>query len=114
MNWSEYEELRRGCHRLETEWRLDDEEIEFINSSTPEPALKCTVVRISKDYSNKVKWDVQLDYGKAVTALLNSSGLDDEDKKKLGAPNTTTELIKALRDLGENATSRHKTFLHRA
>jgi len=111
MNWSEYEESGQVAIALETEWLLDDKEIEFINSSTPEPALKSTVIRISKDYSNKVKWDVQLDYGKAVTSLLNSSGLDDEDKKKLGAPNTTTDLIKALRDLEENATPRHKTFL---
>src|SRR6266851_306056 len=50
MNWSEYEESGEVADTLETEWRLDDEEIEFINRSTPEPALKCTEIRISKDY----------------------------------------------------------------
>jgi len=69
------------------------------------------VVRISKDYNNKLKWDIQLDYSKAVTSLLNKSGLDDEDKKRLGDVQDTTGLIKALRDLGENATPRHQAFL---
>ena len=111
MNWSEYEESGEVAVALETEWRLDDEEIEFLNRLIPEPTLKSTVVRISKDYNNRLKWDVPLDNSKAVTSLLNRSDLDDEDKKALGAPQNTVDLLKALRDLSEDANQHYQTFL---
>ena len=111
MNWSEYEESDEVDDAVETEWRLDDEEIEFINQSTPEPILTFSVIKITKNYENQLDWAIQLDYEKAVQSLVNESGLNDEDKRSLGKQQNTTDLIKALRNLGENATPRHQTFL---
>lgn len=111
MHWSEYEESGKVAIALTTEWRLDDEEIEFINRSTPEPVLKSNVIRIIKNYENKLDWEIPLDYEKAVQSLVNASGLNDEEKKVLGKQPNTTKLMEALRNLGENATPRHHTFL---
>ncbi|GCE29194.1 hypothetical protein KDA_46780 [Dictyobacter alpinus] len=111
MNWSEYEESGEVATALETEWQLDNEEIEFINKSTPEPVLKSPVIKITKNYNNKLDWDISLDYDKAVTSLLNKSGLEEEDRKALGTPQNTDALFKALRDLGEETSARHQTFL---
>lgn len=111
MNWSEYEESNEVADALETEWQLDDEEIEFINRLSPEPVLTSNVIKITKNYKNELDWGVPLDYDKAVQSLVNESGLNDEDKKTLGKQQSTTALFKALRNLGENATPRHQTFL---
>ena len=111
MNWSEYEESDKVANALETEWQLDDEEVAYINKLTPEPALQSNTITITKDYENDLTWGIAVDFDKAVTSLLQDSGLNDDDKQALGKPKNTTELFKALRDLGENASPRHQTFL---
>jgi hypothetical protein len=109
-NWSEYEEAGTVDTGIDTEWVLDDQEVEFINGLLDQEVLTTRVCKLSKDYKNKLNWDLGLNYKKAVEALLASSGLNDAEREPFKAVENTTDLIKALQAIGER-TPKQEAFL---
>jgi predicted ATPase len=110
INWSEYEESGNVDVGIETEWLLDDEEVKFINGLLGVDVLTSRTIELSKDYKNKLNWDIRLDYQKAVDVLLESSGLTSEEKENFGSVENTTGLLAALEGIGER-TPRQEAFL---
>src|SRR4051812_45984463 len=56
INSSEYEDSDTVDTGIETEWKLDDEEADFINGLLDQEVLTSRVCKVSKDYKNELHW----------------------------------------------------------
>lgn len=85
---------------VETVWVIDDEEFAALAQITgSEESITSHEVRLTKDYGNRLKWQLPIDYAGSAAALLASGGLNASEAAPLKAATNPGELLKALKEL---------------
>lgn len=102
MNWSEYEESDKVDIAVMAVWQLDDEEVaELTRIVGDAELLKRTTVTLSKNYDNELEWELPFNLREVGEAAVASSALSAAEKKALGAPSNTSDVLNALREVDE-------------
>jgi len=95
---------------LTTVWELEREETDTIAQKLGSKALKDTIVRITKDYSNTKTWDFEIDELEVVNHFLGTSGLNQNEQIFIKESQTIEKLIGSLMAL-DSKTETQETFL---
>lgn len=110
LNWSEYEESDAVDTAIETEWQLTDSELEHIQKLGQGAVLSKTTVGVSKDYDNVTQWQVPLDFERAVRNIVEHAGLDGDESTEVASLQTTTEILKFLKELPDPSPRQQATL----
>lgn len=88
----------------------DDEYQALADIAGTEEAITSREVTVSKGYDNKLTWDLPLVHSACVKALVDASGLADDESAQLAKCGTTSALIKALSEVAD-PSARQTAFL---
>ncbi|ANZ36959.1 hypothetical protein BBK82_13635 [Lentzea guizhouensis] len=111
MNWSEYEESDKVDIGLSTEWKLDQEELKYLQELCGgEGVFTSDVITVVKNYDNELVWTLPLNVQEAVRLAVVNSGLEKTEKAELQGITTTKLLFRKLEAMDER-TPRQEAFL---
>ena len=87
---------------IETLWDLDDtEHAELVRIAGSEDAVTSRQITVTKDYGNRLHWELPISYAESAAALLAAGGLDEVEAAPLNSADNPGSLLATLRDLGE-------------
>lgn len=94
---------------ITTKWQLTDVERASIAEIVGPTALLDEPVTIYRDYGDKApKWDLPIDFKKAVSNLIEMEHLDEEERKPLLAAENSQTLLAALGEIKEKTTKQNR------
>ena len=83
MSFSDYSDDDRPNDVLTTTWELEAADIAALETILGEGNLLSNTVTASKGYSNKIDWQIQIDYKSIVKQLIDDSNLYAEESAAL-------------------------------
>lgn len=86
---------------LTTVWEVEEPDIEAVIESVGFDPFTSYQVTLKKGYSNKLTWDIQIEYKEAVRRHVSNSNLNEREKEELNSITNTTDLIAHLKALSE-------------
>ena len=92
---------------ITTKWQLETTEIEAVASAVGDGVMTSDIVTVSRRYGHEAKVDASLDFEPALERLYSKFALDAPERSVLKSVSTTSELIKALREL-PSPTAKHQ------
>ena len=92
---------------ITTTWRLEQTEIEAVAAAVGDGVMTSDIVTVSRRYGHEAKVDASLDFEPALERLYSKFALDAPERSVLKSVSTTSELIKALREL-PSPTAKHQ------
>ena len=106
------EEDSRTANVLTTLWSLDEPDIALLRGELPElELLEAADVKITKGYSNKCYWWIEVDEAATVETLIESGHFDAPERSSVtGNPTTIQALHEALSRI-EQPTPKHQELL---
>ena len=96
-----------------THWTLEEEDRDLLGKELPELDIQNgAVIEISKGYSGRIIWDVEIDEKEAVSTLISNARFNAAEKSSLGNPKTIQELLQILKSINRS-TEKQRSFLEK-
>ena len=109
---TEYDKRHGGedADAIETEWTLQDSDIEELNKELGAGAVRSGEVTIAKGYDNRRKWGINVDEQAVVNHLMKQAEFDKAEREAASKCTNVEELRSHIKELNKNATERQKAL----
>lgn len=109
---AEYDQTHKwqAAQVIETQWELDEIDVEAIEEEFGENVLTKNTVSISKRYDGSSSWNISLDEQKVLSLLINKLDLTTGDAQCINEISTTRSAAKKLEEL-QNSNEKQKKLL---